>query len=76
MPLNIWIFCEFYGTSMFIITYILFGLSSLTSFEIINLVITLENTIKTHFFEFKLMLYSLHFWNHNMNFYKWVSMSL
>jgi hypothetical protein len=35
---------------MFTITYIFFGLSNLASFETINPIITLENTIKAHFF--------------------------
>jgi hypothetical protein len=48
----------------------------LTFFETINPIMTLKTTIKLHFTGFKLMMYFLHFWKHNITFYKWVSMSL
>lgn len=62
--------------NMFTIACIFFELGGLPSFETINLIITLENTMKVHFSWFKLIMYSLHFRKHNLNFYKWVYVSL
>ncbi len=74
MPLNTWICSELCGTNMFIITCIFFGSCSLPSFEIINLINIPKKTVKVHFYGFKLIFYSLHFWKHNLSFCKWVSM--
>jgi hypothetical protein len=74
--MSTWIYNDFCGTYMFIITYIFFKLGNLPSFETINPKIIIENTIKVHIFGFELMLYSMHFWKHNLKFCKWVSMSL
>jgi len=45
-------------------------------FGTLNLKIIPKNTMNAHLSRFKLMPYSLHFWKHNMNFYRWLSMSL
>jgi hypothetical protein len=50
--------------------------SNFPSLEIIKPKIILENTMNACLFGFILMPYSLYFWKHNSNFYKWLSMSL
>jgi hypothetical protein len=59
---------------MFTIACIFFGSSSFPSLETITPKIILENTINAHLSRFRLMPYSLHFWKHNLSFYKWLSM--
>ncbi len=61
---------------MFMIAYISFGFGSFLSLETIKSNIIHENTINAHLSGFKLMPYSLHFWKHNLSFYKWLSMPL
>jgi hypothetical protein len=61
---------------MFTIACIFFGYSSFLSLKTIKPKIIPKNTINAHFSGFKLMPYSFHFWKHNLNFYKWLFMSL
>jgi hypothetical protein len=73
--LNCWrrMLWKFFGTSIFTIVFTFLGSNSFPSFEIMNLSIMPNNTIKTQFFELKLTLYSQHFSKHFYNLDKWIS---
>jgi hypothetical protein len=70
------IYCGILGGGMFTIVCIFFRSSSFLSLETIKPKIIPENTINAHLSRFKLMPYFLHFWKHNLSFYKWLSMLL
>jgi hypothetical protein len=53
-----------------------FGFGSFPSLETIKANNILQYTINAHLSGFIWMPYSLHFWKLNLNFYKWLSMSL
>jgi hypothetical protein len=61
---------------MFTIACIFFRFCNFPSLETIKPKIILKNTINAKLSRFKLMPYSLHFWKHNLNFYKWLFMPL
>jgi hypothetical protein len=60
---------------MFTISCIIFRFGNFLSLETIKPKIIPKNTINAHLSGFKLMSYFLHFWKHNLNFYKSLSMS-
>jgi hypothetical protein len=74
IPLNTWISYGFLGGGMS--TSIFFGSGKFHFLETIKPNIIPINTINAHLSRFRLMSYSLHFWNHILSFYRWLSMSL